>query len=1469
MALGAGAVSAPGSRRSSIVSRSSAHALSPAVSPRTLLRPHLNRASTTTLAAAGGAMMDTRPLPPDPFHTGATISINQPVGSLSISPSSRDVCLASRKGLYILDLANLESAPRFVPQGGTWQIADVQWSPHAVTDNLILSTSCQKLLVWDLTAQVALNRSIEAHERAITDINWAALNPNMMATVGMDAAVRAWDLRHDCKRPAVRLSAWGAAGTQVKWNRLNEYVLATAHHREVLLWDTRKGSVPFEIVEAHQSKIYGIDWDRVEPHKLVTCSLDKTIKYWSIPSLSGGTDGSYYPYSYETISTNYPVWRARHLPFGQGVLALPQRGETALEMFGIGGDTPLERFEGSTGVVKEFVWRIRGGTDLAVEDREFQLVTWSKDRKLRIWNVTREMTAKAGYKAGTPIPYTSTRRGAKNRTFTTIPGGDARSNAIALRPQGALSSSPVLNLGIPIGPSGIGRQRLMAHTQRESGMTRGGGQARKMDQLEWLTKVVRTEDHATKAESTTGIRTPAVGDGASGRGSSGSRSRSLSKREPLRPLSSSTSTPSRVRGERIEGKEELMSLKEEVLLAHKRFPKSKVNFERLDLIQRKLTMSLNGPWANGNRAAFVRIHWSYPQNYPYANEIPTFELERNATVSQITRQRMVSTIKEIRVKSRQCLVSVTEFLLGYHERTGRLALEEESGSENDEVDVNVPMLIRTTGAIFGPNGQLACFFPKQTVLPRARTSLSRSPSGQYDPLKSPLARAITALSRLENPHKPAVSLRFRRRREKAMMGPVQQRSLLTLRNASNLTSEPDMALAAHYTTISPEGNFRVAVEGRRLDHADVWQTVHGVLADPPPPYSDLPKLGGHTSAPHERMLWERDMERKRRVLDEIFERLMAAADIQLLALVACMLAEHDKVAPPPPPAIEEIVHKSPERGYFVLPGRDRRSSSLTNMTPPVSAGPGSFRTSGWSQILMNPSSISLRGMTLTPRDRSSFEIPNRTSVSSIDEGSSSFAASMSPVRRMNIPPRRQNSTTSAGSLGVIPSPRRLDRRESGGRELSRTVSRDMRPRPLSGTTESPPPSAVPPTPSRLANTTNASEPSSDGSAGPGGVRNKVSFGGGSPLRRAFSRAPNLPPVQRRSPTCSVRIDLNMDELPTTPASLLRPELRPQAEIWKLAYADLLLRAGLVGKRAALLQYQFTTVEGPSVAAASGDLPQQQLVLASVCRFCNEHVLQPDEVRCSSCARYKEAPLCSVCRLPIKGLATTCTTCTHTSHTRCLRNVMRSPTDHCPSCHCRCLAERGLSGAFRTAPKSDANQALSYWPTPFPRMNHLSLSTSPTRLEFDGPQYSEFVRLADRLPDPELEAEDEAEAEAEPGAELEAEPEPDRWWREPGAGVVSYLKHLRTDPPSTTPPPGEDRRGSRVRTSTGALDIVDTDDLQMGLSGLGPKHLARRATFTGPGTSGSFGGGALELDAGEEDAPKSRIKTFGREGLLGW
>jgi hypothetical protein len=66
------------------------------------------------------------------------------------------------------------------------------------------------------------------------------------------------------------------------------------------------------------------------------------------------------------IQTTYPVWRARNLPFGEGVLSLPQRGETNLEMYGKGADL-IETFEGHSDVVKEFVWR-KGSNGICIID---------------------------------------------------------------------------------------------------------------------------------------------------------------------------------------------------------------------------------------------------------------------------------------------------------------------------------------------------------------------------------------------------------------------------------------------------------------------------------------------------------------------------------------------------------------------------------------------------------------------------------------------------------------------------------------------------------------------------------------------------------------------------------------------------------------------------------------------------------------------------------------------------------------------------------------------------------------------------------------------------------------------------------------------------------------------------------------------------------------------------------------------
>ena len=74
----------------------------------------------------------------------------------------------------------------------------------------------------------------------------------------------------------------------------------------------------------------------------MTCSLDKTIKVWNPFSMDSSK-----PEASSVYYTDFPVWRARDLPFGNGFLSVPQRGETSLSMWNYEDRRgPVERFEG-------------------------------------------------------------------------------------------------------------------------------------------------------------------------------------------------------------------------------------------------------------------------------------------------------------------------------------------------------------------------------------------------------------------------------------------------------------------------------------------------------------------------------------------------------------------------------------------------------------------------------------------------------------------------------------------------------------------------------------------------------------------------------------------------------------------------------------------------------------------------------------------------------------------------------------------------------------------------------------------------------------------------------------------------------------------------------------------------------------------------------------------------------------------
>ncbi|KAJ3953239.1 hypothetical protein N0V92_010293 [Colletotrichum tropicale] len=364
------------------------------------------------------------------FDADGTIHVAGLVGSATIAPSGRDVALASPEGLSIIDLDSPYNPPRRLSSHGSpWLVTDVQWSPFAARDYWVVSTANHRALVWNLnlrddSASGAIEHSLQGHSRAITDINWSAHHPDQLASCAVDGYVHCWDLRRP-RQPVLTFCDWFAGATQVKYNRQDPHILASSHDRWLHIWDERRACEPLKSISAHTSKIYGIDWNRTRSTGIVTCSLDKHIKFWDY--------GSDQDVPERVIRTEFPVWRARHTPFGRGLLAMPQNEPGDLHLYDSQA-SPNEPKEGPTGPlaifqghgnhkVKEFLWRSRGSIDEeGLDNREFQLVSWGEDNELRLQHVEPSILESVGYLKGQPASknLVLTRKGASYKTFRTV-----------------------------------------------------------------------------------------------------------------------------------------------------------------------------------------------------------------------------------------------------------------------------------------------------------------------------------------------------------------------------------------------------------------------------------------------------------------------------------------------------------------------------------------------------------------------------------------------------------------------------------------------------------------------------------------------------------------------------------------------------------------------------------------------------------------------------------------------------------------------------------------------------------------------------------------------------------------------------------------------------------------------------------------------------------------------------------------
>ncbi len=602
-----------------------------------------------------------------------------------------------------------------------------------------------------------ISHIFQHHTRAITDINWSPFEPDILASCGIDTWTWVWDLRTcsgDAERgisldgkPVQGYAAWNSSATQVKWNRASPHRLATAVDNKVLIWDSRKGALPLCTIEAHESRIYGLDWSRdlqTGSERLLTCSLDGAVKFWDLAGEHAQQQIGRRELVTEpeaVVETPTPVWRARHLPFGEGVMTLPQRGDFGLSMWSKAEalerregepSVPVHRFEGHTDMVKEYLFRTRGGSDPNFDDRAWQLLTWGRDETLRLWPVPESLTKAVGHKPGTPIRVRMTRKNAKNISYRIPPCEQdplltaEESDTTSLHASSVSTSQGVRSTTTGVSPASYSKPIASSFTAPGS-LTRGVLRPANASASVISPSSQSPLESKIRPGGMSAMR-PAGGD----RSSAGTRramfavpertSRTKVQRSkagggfmtlgagygPFRfnRTQGATADPlgwiSGVKEEAQESAEEqpaaqqeeppagksARSLSDEIMDLSKKLPR--LTFEKVEIAQRSCELALSGPWG-GREPIFVRISFTFPSRYP--NAPLEYSLERSAKINLKTRAFMLRNLarlsREHARAGKPSLEACARFLLGESTTRETNAATIEDDEESSEEDIPV------------------------------------------------------------------------------------------------------------------------------------------------------------------------------------------------------------------------------------------------------------------------------------------------------------------------------------------------------------------------------------------------------------------------------------------------------------------------------------------------------------------------------------------------------------------------------------------------------------------------------------------------------------------------------------------------------------------------------------------------------------------------------------------------------------
>ncbi|RNA27104.1 WD repeat-containing 59, partial [Brachionus plicatilis] len=280
-----------------------------------------------------------------------------------------------------------------------WHVTNYEW-------DLFNSNECERYLqtrnkiieIVDVKYLESI-QVLEGHARNINQAKWAPLKRNVIASTSSDSFIMLWDAGRSAK-PEIKIKSIGEVDC-LSWSKSKENVLASTFNNDIKIYDIRMTNKAKKYLKnAHCKKIFSLDWCSVPGEEiLLSSSKDKNIKLWNLNMLNERL--------MEKLIEEFPCWKAKFTPLSLcfGVIPTCQsnfmntnfmqnninhhlhkeetvKNETFLMTCQI---TALNEAKINRIVSNQFDMIV--DFDFHVNDDLMDVITWSRDQNIRVFNV--------------------------------------------------------------------------------------------------------------------------------------------------------------------------------------------------------------------------------------------------------------------------------------------------------------------------------------------------------------------------------------------------------------------------------------------------------------------------------------------------------------------------------------------------------------------------------------------------------------------------------------------------------------------------------------------------------------------------------------------------------------------------------------------------------------------------------------------------------------------------------------------------------------------------------------------------------------------------------------------------------------------------------------------------------------------------------------------------------------------------